>query len=214
MDSEIGRVVRVSGLVILGAIFGLLVSNAPASAAYLGFKVITPFDIGMNNFTYLNQSPVIADFNDNTDLVMYAAGQPSTNNRMHIRAIYLDDPNSPDSYGCAVVKAIHDNKWVNCTIYGGCKSTGLCGGDIRPQWAYLVFNRKAVNWPYFHEQTRFFDRFVLTHETGHAIGLAHAGLFMECPSGTVMNSYECLNILTQPEHLEADDICDINDLYP
>lgn len=212
MHSVIVRAVRVSGFIMLGAILGLLVTNAPASAAYLGFKVITPLDIGMNNFTYLNQSPVIADFNDNTDLVMYAAGQPTTANRMHIRAIWMDNPYWPDGYGCAVVVALQNNSYVYCTKYLGIV-TNQCGGDIRPHWAYLIFNRKAVNWSYLHEQTRFFDRYILTHEVGHAVGLAHSP-FMECPSDTVMNGYECLNLDTNPEHLEADDICDINDLYP
>ena len=88
-----------------------------------------------------------------------------------------------------------------------------CDGDFKVDVAKIFVDATNSEWQEMHRFARY-QRQVITHELGHAVGLAHVE-HPECNwVDTVMGHYRCFDKSAFFFTLQSHDVGDINNMYP
>lgn len=195
---------------LVGVITGLSCLTYGVSAHPIGWRVRTPEMIGVtaaasNPIQGWILSEAVASYHHGTNLSMYKSYKSgSTNIEVYGGVLVPGRVGFPRTY-----EAIAGPQgYLECEpLLNG------CDGDFKVDVAKIFVDATNSEWQEMHRFARY-QRQVITHELGHAVGLAHVE-HPECNwVDTVMGHYRCFDKSAFFFTLQSHDVGDINNMYP
>lgn len=204
---------RVVGLITPIGLLLLMRGVATAHDYTPNRLVKTPYgiDVYLGSWVDSSFSPVltkvIADYNTNTAVTLQRIGG-SGDWDPNRTTISYNVGNYNDSFGD--IKGYAESFTWRDGAYKSCDEGYCDDGDYKILIGHVYINTGATDYALW-KATKYYDRRVFTHETGHVLGLNHVSCF--APVSSVMYYGFCYKPKKYPYKIQSHDISDIDAKY-